>query len=131
MHGDLLCTDDVEYMKARGFLRNPAFIHDFLEKSLAERTAIAAEMRRCSGESTSMKAADIMDVNQQTVEQVMKDHGVSQLIHGHTHRQAVHNFELSGIPAQRHVLAEWHEDQGMMLVSSTESLTSQIISNKS
>ncbi|MCG8428141.1 MAG: UDP-2,3-diacylglucosamine diphosphatase [Chromatiales bacterium] len=115
MHGDLLCTDDVEYMKARAFLRNPAFIADIMTKSIPERLAMAAEFRKRSGEANSLKAADIMDVNQQTVEQTMRDHNTLLLIHGHTHRPNTHHFELDGQPAKRIVLAEWHEELGNYL----------------
>lgn len=117
MHGDLLCTDDSEYQKARGLLRNPAFIADFLAKTLAERSAVATDLRKRSGEATSMKAADIMDVNQQAVEQYLRKHEASRLIHGHTHRPGTHQFDLDGKPAERQVLAEWHEDQGMALIA--------------
>ncbi|MGV6827161.1 MAG: UDP-2,3-diacylglucosamine diphosphatase [bacterium] len=118
MHGDLLCTDDVEYQKARVMLRNPTVISDFLSKSIPEREAFAVKMRQCSGEATSMKAADIMDVNQQAVDEIMREHDVHQLIHGHTHRPDTHHFELDGQPAVRYVLAEWHENLGSVLVAS-------------
>lgn len=115
MHGDLLCTDDLDYMKARAFLRDPAFIESIMVKSIEERQAIAADFRKRSGEANSLKAEDIMDVNQQTVERYMTDNRVTQLIHGHTHRPAVHHFELDGEPSTRRVLPEWHEHQGSFL----------------
>jgi UDP-2,3-diacylglucosamine hydrolase len=111
-HGDLLCTDDVDYQQARLMLRNPAFVADFLAKPLPVRAALAAEYRRRSGEATSLKAEDIMDVNADAVAKVMREHGVRRLIHGHTHRPAIHAMELDGGPAERIVLAEWHEDRG-------------------
>jgi len=114
-HGDLLCTDDVDYQNARKLLRNPALIQDFLTKSVPERLALAEEFREESGEATSLKAADIMDVNQQTVEQYMREAGVIRLIHGHTHRPATHDFTLDDQAAQRFVLPEWHEDHGGFL----------------
>jgi len=112
MHGDLLCTDDVDYQKARLMLRDPAFVADFLAKPLPARAALAAEYRRRSGEATSLKAEDIMDVNAATVAQVMRQHGVRRLIHGHTHRPAIHRLQIDGEPAQRIVLGEWHDDEG-------------------
>ena len=115
MHGDLLCTDDLDYQQARQMLRSPAFIEDFLAKSLAERSAIVAEYRRMSGEAISMKAEDIMDVNPRTVADFMRKHGATHLIHGHTHRPGLHEFSLDGQPARRIVLAEWHEDRGEVL----------------
>ena len=121
-HGDLLCTDDVEYQNARKLLRNPAIIGDFLTKSIPERLALAEEFREHSGEATSLKAADIMDVNQQTVERFMRETGVTRLIHGHTHRPATHDFTLDGQAVQRFVLPEWHDDRGCFLRASADGL---------
>lgn len=115
MHGDLLCSDDTDYQKARIVLRKPAFIKMLMSKSIAERHAIAAEYRRRSGEVISLKPADIMDVNQQTVESYMLENKVVQLIHGHTHRPAVHQFKLDQKPAKRIVLANWHENNASYL----------------
>jgi UDP-2,3-diacylglucosamine hydrolase len=115
MHGDLLCTDDVDYQQARRLLRSPTFVTDFLAKPVAARVAIAAEYRRRSGEATSLKAEDIMDVNAGAVIEAMRAHGVRRLIHGHTHRPARHAFTLDGAPAERIVLAEWHDNEGQCL----------------
>lgn len=112
MHGDLLCSDDKEYLQARKLLRSDAFIADFLSKSIEERIQLAAEYRQRSGEVVSLKPADIMDINQQTVEHYMREHGVRQLIHGHTHRPALHQFELDKKQAKRYVLEDWHETAG-------------------
>ena len=108
-HGDLLCTDDTRYMSLRGTLRNPAWQSDFLAKSLAERRKIAADLRQLSATEIAAKSYDIMDVNQTTVENVMREHDVSLLLHGHTHRPAIHRFTLDGKPAARIVLGAWHE----------------------
>lgn len=112
MHGDLLCTDDLEYQQARKMVRSPAFIQGMLAKTIPERIALATEYRRRSGESTSLKAADIMDVNQQAVERYLRDHRATLLVHGHTHRPGRHDFPLDGAMATRIVLAEWHDHQG-------------------
>ena len=127
MHGDLLCSDDTEYQKARIFLRDPAFIQSVLSKPIAERHAIAAEYRKRSGEAISLKPADIMDVNQQTVEQYMRDNQVQQLIHGHTHRPAMHEFELDGKVARRIVLAEWHADSASCLYVNGDKLETRAV----
>ncbi len=115
MHGDLLCTDDQNYQQARKMLRNEQIIADFLAKSLEERALFAGEIRKQSGETTSLLPEAIMDVNQDEVKEQMRMHGVSLLIHGHTHRAATHELELDGRTAQRIVLAEWHEEQGHYL----------------
>lgn len=112
MHGDLLCTDDTEYQKARLMLRSPQFIEQLLAKPLEERRLIAAEYRRRSGEAISNKAADIMDANPGEVQRRMRQHGVQLLIHGHTHRPAEHHLEIDGRPARRLVLPAWEPGQG-------------------
>lgn len=116
MHGDLLCTDDVPYQRFRRRIRNPVVTWLFRRKSLASRRAIAADYRRKSGAATSAKDARIMDVNPDTVLDYMRRNDASRLIHGHTHRPADHRLDLDGREARRHVLAQWHEDQGEALV---------------
>ncbi|MES9845927.1 MAG: UDP-2,3-diacylglucosamine diphosphatase [Candidatus Sedimenticola sp. PURPLELP] len=125
MHGDLLCTDDLEYQQARKFLRSPAFIDDMMSKSLEERAAVAAEYRRRSQEVVSRNAAQIMDVNQQTVMEYMRDHDVSRLIHGHTHRPGIHDFQLDDQSARRYVLDQWHDDRGSYLRVTEEEITAE------
>jgi UDP-2,3-diacylglucosamine hydrolase len=95
-HGDLLCTDDTRYLTLRAELRAPAWQREFLGKSLAERRQIASDLRQLSATEIAQKSDDIMDVNQAAVERVMREHDVTLLLHGHTHRPAVHRFELDG-----------------------------------
>ena len=114
MHGDLLCTDDTEYQAFRGMVRNPQWQADFLKKPLQERRSIAVEMRTLSQEKTSGKAESIMDVNPAAVIHAMTENRVTRLIHGHTHRPAVHELLLARGPAQRIVLGDWYT-QGSVL----------------
>jgi UDP-2,3-diacylglucosamine hydrolase len=114
MHGDTLCTDDVEYQKFRTLVRNPAWQQSFLAKPLAERRAFAAQARGESRKQTAMKPAEIMDVNQGAVESTMRQHGVRRLIHGHTHRPATHQFDLGGKAAERIVLGDWYEQSSVL-----------------
>ena len=117
MHGDLLCTDDTEYMGFREMVRSPGWQEALLSKSLQERRLMAQEMRASSREQTSGKAESIMDVNADAVDRIMTEHHVQRLIHGHTHRPAIHDLEVAGHPAQRIVLGDWYE-QGSVLVCS-------------
>ncbi|MCP4992371.1 MAG: UDP-2,3-diacylglucosamine diphosphatase, partial [Gammaproteobacteria bacterium] len=126
-HGDLLCTDDIEYQQARTLLRSTPFIDDFLSKTIPERIDLAAEYRKKSGEVISLKSADIMDVNLQAVEQALLQHGASQLIHGHTHRPDQHQFELDGKTVTRFVLHNWSETSGGYLVANNNQLSVQCI----
>ena len=114
MHGDSLCTDDKEYQMVRRMLRDPVWQEDYLAKSLPERRAIAAHARAESKKHTALKADYIMDVNQRAVEDAMDKHGVTRLIHGHTHRPAVHRFQSDGKPKERIVLGDWYEQSSKL-----------------
>jgi len=117
MHGDLLCTDDVDYQKTRRRFRNPLFQWIMLRKSLQERRRILAEYRKRSRETTALKPADIMDVNADAVVRYMSKYRVRRLIHGHTHRPATHQFQLPDEgAATRIVLPEWHGDHAIAWV---------------
>ncbi|MCB1675347.1 MAG: UDP-2,3-diacylglucosamine diphosphatase, partial [Halioglobus sp.] len=91
LHGDSLCTGDSQYQAFRRTARDPAWQVELLARSLQERRALAAQLRGMSQQANSNKAQDIMDVAPQEVERVMRKYGVSQLIHGHTHRPARHD----------------------------------------
>lgn len=108
MHGDTLCTDDVDYIKMRTFLRNPAWQNDFLEKPLAERIIMAKALREKSAEETRNKSAEIMDVNAAAVEQAFITHKTRLMIHGHTHRPYIHKLVVNKKPATRIVLGDWY-----------------------
>ncbi|SDS25322.1 UDP-2,3-diacylglucosamine hydrolase [Halopseudomonas xinjiangensis] len=114
MHGDSLCVDDVGYMKMRRWLRNPVSVAVLNALPLSTRHRIGRKLRSESQTRTRMKASDITDVNQQAVEAVMHRHDVRTLIHGHTHRPAVHELQIDGRAAQRIVLGDW-DRQGWVL----------------
>ena len=108
-HGDLLCTDDKPYMALRAVVREPAWQRDFLGKTIDERRAFADDLRDRSRAAIAKKPPEIMDVNQRTVEAVMRTRGVNLLLHGHTHRPGIHRFVLDGSNATRIVLGAWYE----------------------
>ena len=113
-HGDAMCTDDVEYQQVRAMTRNPEWQAMMLAKPLEERLAIARNAREASRSRNAGLSEEIMDVNQSEVEKTMTEHGVRLLLHGHTHRPAVHEFELAREPATRIVLGDWY-DQGSVV----------------
>ena len=117
MHGDLLCTDDTDYMAFRNMVRAPEWQAALLSKTLAERQAIARQMRQESRERTSGKPESITDVNQGAVVEIMSEHRTRLLVHGHTHRPAIHRLELDRGMAKRIVLGDWYE-QGSVLACS-------------
>ncbi|MBI1195883.1 MAG: UDP-2,3-diacylglucosamine diphosphatase [Gammaproteobacteria bacterium] len=114
-HGDTLCTDDQAYLAYRAHVRNPEVQKHFLALSIEERVQVAREHRNQSKAESKQKSYAIMDVNQGAVEALMREHGVTRLIHGHTHRPAHHRFTLDGKAAERIVLADWY-DAGSVLV---------------
>ena len=116
LHGDTLCADDVEYQAFRAQVRDPAWRARILALPLTQRRTLAGQLRETSRQSARQKAADIMDVNPAAVDQALRAHGVRALIHGHTHRPAIHHWTLDGQSAKRAVLIDWHDHQGGVLV---------------
>ena len=115
MHGDVLCTDDIAYQAVRQQVRTPEWAAQILAMPLEARRAFAAKAREDSKAHTGSTMESIMDVNADAVADAMRKAGVTRLIHGHTHRPAIHRFELDGKPAERIVLGDWYE-QGSVLV---------------
>lgn len=107
MHGDSLCTDDIDYLRMRRWLRNPLSLFILRNLPLKTRHRIGRKLRNESQQRTQYKTADITDVNNDEVVRVMRSRRVTTLIHGHTHRPAVHPLQLGGQPAQRVVLGDW------------------------
>ena len=114
MHGDALCTDDASYQRLRRIVRNP-FVRGVLRRmNLAQRRALARKLRAGSREHVGTTAPEIMDVNAAAVAQAFRSAGVRTLIHGHTHRPAVHELAVDGAAARRIVLGDWYA-QGSVL----------------
>ncbi len=107
-HGDYLCIDDVQYQRVRQMVRNPDWQASMRAKPLKERLRIATEARRQSLEQTINKSLEIIDVNESAVKEAIKKHGVDVLLHGHTHRPAIHEVDLGRRKAKRIVLGDWH-----------------------
>lgn len=108
-HGDAYCTDDHEYQAVRRMTRDPDWQQMMLAKPLEERLAFAAKARADSAARGATLDETISDVNPGAIEQVMHEHGVTVMLHGHTHRPAVHAIEVDGQPATRIVLGDWYE----------------------
>jgi UDP-2,3-diacylglucosamine hydrolase len=115
MHGDTLCSGDIKYQKFRKKSRYWLMQKIFLMKSLNTRRGLIKKYREASQAHISTLPDHIMDVTQAEVERVMQKHGVQLLVHGHTHREAVHEFELNNKSVSRTVLGAWH-DYGSVLV---------------
>lgn len=109
MHGDLLCTDDVAYQAFRRTVRDPHWQRQFLAMSVDDRIAYAERAREGSRQHIERAANEIMDVNQGTVDRFMAKYDVDLLLHGHTHRPAIHHFMLDRRERTRIVLGDWYE----------------------
>jgi len=120
MHGDTLCTDDTQYQFYRRMIRNHDWQKDFLAKSVSEREATARMIRNTSKVSGSRAHnSAIADINKTTLQETVDSHQVKRVIHGHTHRPALHtatddqNFD-------RMVLGDWHSDHAVIAVSDND-----------
>ncbi len=109
MHGDTLCTDDLDYQRWRTMSRGAEWQHDFLARPLAERRQIASSLRTESRNAGADKSASITDVSEPTVIAAMHEARCDLLIHGHTHRPNLH--EVDAVPGQRIVVGDWQPEQ--------------------
>jgi UDP-2,3-diacylglucosamine hydrolase len=116
VHGDTLCTDDLDYQNWRRTARSPEWQRSFLAKPRAERREMIRGLREKSKAVIEAKPADIMDVNDDAVAQAMREHAVTRLVHGHTHRPGRHGLTLDGRPAERWVLPDWYGAGGYLEV---------------
>ena len=105
LHGDTLCTDDHDYQEFRAQVRDPAWQAEFLARPLAERQQIAAGLRADSAAAMAHKPMTIMDVNDHAVDRCFAALGVDTIIHGHTHRPAIHAHDDG---RRRYVLGDWN-----------------------
>lgn len=112
MHGDTLCTADRGYLKYRAFIQHPITRTLLSNLPLSWRMRIAKRLRAGSASTRpelSYQQLRQMDAQHSAVIKVMQKHGVQQLIHGHTHRAAIHEFMVNGKKARRVVLGDWYD----------------------
>jgi UDP-2,3-diacylglucosamine hydrolase len=116
MHGDTLCTDDADYQAWRKVARSSAWQREFLAKPLPERRKALQALRERSREVVGAKPAEIMDVNDGAVREALRQHQLTRLVHGHTHRAARHALEVDGRACERWVLPDWYERGGYLSI---------------
>ena len=104
-HGDIFCTDDLEYQNFKEKVRNEKWQKEFLSKNLKDREDIAKNLRKESAIKNSKKEDYLMDVNKSEVEKITQENEVEILIHGHVHRPKIHNESFG----QRIVLGDWNK----------------------
>ncbi|MBI3903694.1 MAG: UDP-2,3-diacylglucosamine diphosphatase [Nitrosomonadales bacterium] len=106
-HGDMLCTDDAAYQDFRQQVRGDEWQQRFLSQPLAQRKAQIAQMRTMSASEKQRKTMSIMDVNEEAVAALLREHGYPRLIHGHTHRPGRALYHLDGHTCERWILGDW------------------------
>ena len=113
-HGDALCTGDTAYQRLRSLVRDPDVQRAFQALPIDRRRALAEQAR--AGSRAHLAEADeyITDVSQDAVERALQAAGVSILLHGHTHRPAVHRFRAGDQDCTRIVLGDWHREGSVL-----------------
>jgi UDP-2,3-diacylglucosamine hydrolase len=114
MHGDALCTDDHAYQRLRATVRESDWQRRFLALSIKARRTLAGAARVGSQAHTAALEYAIADVNADSVATALRNAGTATLLHGHTHRPAIHALQVDGRPCTRIVLGDWY-DQGSLL----------------
>ncbi|MHB1675943.1 MAG: UDP-2,3-diacylglucosamine diphosphatase [Sulfuriferula sp.] len=114
MHGDTLCTDDADYLTFRKQVRDPDWQNQFLAQPLSARAAIARQARSQSESAKQGKTAAIMDVSNEAVATVLRQFRFPRLIHGHTHRPALHTMTIEDHVCERWVLPDWFNGGGFL-----------------
>lgn len=118
LHGDTLCTDDVDYQKFRKAVHQPWLQWVFNHIPWFIKKKIVAKVQSDIRDDKSNKSLDIMDVNQSEVENVMSQYCVDLMIHGHTHRPDTHHFDVNGVKKTRIVLGDWYTQGSVLQVNS-------------
>lgn len=119
MHGDTLCTDDVKYQKWRKFITNPIIKWVYFIMPYALRKKIARNVRSYAADAVQKKSPEITDVSEVTVKETFRKYNTETIIHGHTHRQAIHDVNLGNTTAQRIVLGDWYDKDCVLIYDDT------------
>ena len=120
MHGDTLCSDDRDYQAWRETSRAGAWQRDFLAQPLERRREAVLALRERSRSAVRSKPAGVMDVNDDAVRAAFRQHGVTRLVHGHTHKPGHHRLEVDGRRCERWVLPDWYGRGGYLEIGTRE-----------
>lgn len=127
MHGDALCIDDIAYQRFRHWIRK-RWVKSLLVSLPAKlRRRIAGGLKQASSEAKSDKIGSIMDVNEAAAREAMAAHGVSRMIHGHTHRPGRYLLQADNTTLERIVLADWRPQQMEYLVCDADGLHRELL----
>lgn len=106
-HGDALCLADTDYQGFRTMVRSPAWQASVLARPLAQRRALAREVRHESECRHGMLQPEWLDLDLAASVEWMRAADARVLVHGHTHRPA---DQLLQPGFTRHVLSDWDLD---------------------
>ncbi len=121
LHGDSLCTDDIAHQQFRqAMVTNLEWRTQFLQLAIPERIEQAKLARTQSQEHKSSVSMGIMDVTESSVLKAFKERGVTQMIHGHTHRQNCHDYSVDSIELKRYVLGDWDKTSSVLIANKDE-----------
>lgn len=127
-HGDELCTDDTSYQAMRRQFRQPDWQKQFLNQTLVARKAQIEQIRAQSESAKTEKSMMIMDVNDDAVVSLIREHGYPPiLIHGHTHRPNTHAIKTDGYATTRYVLGDWYEQGSYLRITNESNINSQTL----
>lgn len=115
LHGDTLCTDDIKYQAYRQKVHQPWLQWVYNRLPLFVKKKIVSKVQSDIGQEKKTKSLEIMDVNQEAVEKVLREHQCKLMIHGHTHRPAIHNFEMDETKYTRIVLGDWDQQSSILV----------------
>lgn len=115
MHGDTLCTDDVDYQTFRRRIRHPMMLGLLRHLPFALRRSMARQARAGSESAKADKPSAIMDVNADAVAHTLRAQHARRLIHGHTHRPARHTHTVDGHDCERWVVPDWYTRWGYVV----------------
>jgi len=118
-HGDVFCTEDFSYQQLRSIVRQTSWQHRFLSLPLDTRRLLAGAARAGSKAHNQRSIPTILDVNPDAVLRAFRATGARRLIHGHTHRPAIHACVVDGVNAERVVLAPWYETASCISVDAS------------
>jgi UDP-2,3-diacylglucosamine hydrolase len=119
-HGDLLCTDDVEYQRFRTQVHTIEFKQQFLARPLSDRKTYIEQLRIRSASEKQHKSCAIMDVNDEAVARLLREYHYPRLIHGHTHRPQRHEHQVDGRLCERWVLGDWDTTASALRVDAND-----------
>lgn len=121
-HGDFLCTQDKGHIAFRRLTQKAWMKWLLLRLPLTWRNKIAKKLRQQSMQRNKRIAPSYMDINQQVLEEMVRNYQVKQLIHGHTHRPSLHYFFLEAKPVWHVVLNDWDETGNVLVYSADQTM---------